>query len=84
MRWAAHDVRLHRTGRQEIRHPVVGDVRLDFEVLELPAAPGLSVVTSTAPAGPQQSQVEQLPEVRAGGGALRARAPGWRRSCRPG
>ena len=50
VRWAAHDVRLHRTGRKAIRHPVVGDLNLDFEALELPADPGLSVITFTAPA----------------------------------
>lgn len=51
VRWAAHDVRLHRTGRKAIRHPVVGDLHLDFEALELPADPGLSFITFTAPAG---------------------------------
>lgn len=49
-RWAAHDVRLHRTGRKAIRHPVVGDLHLDFETLELPADPGLTLITFTAPA----------------------------------
>ena len=51
VRWAASDVRLHRTGRKAIRHPVVGDLHLDFEALELPADPGLSLVTFTAPPG---------------------------------
>ncbi len=50
VRWAAHDVRLHRTGRKAIRHPVVGDLHLDFEALELPADPGLTFITFTAPA----------------------------------
>jgi hypothetical protein len=27
-RWAAHDVRLHRTGRKRYHHPVVGDLEL--------------------------------------------------------
>ena len=51
MRWAAHDVRLHRTGRKAIRHPVVGDLNLEFEALELPADPGLTFITFSAPAG---------------------------------
>ena len=51
MRWAAHEVPLHRTGRKAIRHPLVGDLHLDFEALELPADPGLAFVTFTAPAG---------------------------------
>ena len=48
-RWAAHDVRLHRTGRKHVRHPVVGELHLDFEVLELPADPGLTLITFTSP-----------------------------------
>ncbi len=36
-RWAAHDVRLHQTRTKHFHHPVVGDLRLDFEALELPA-----------------------------------------------
>ncbi|MFS0699323.1 helix-turn-helix domain-containing protein [Cellulomonas sp. 179-A 4D5 NHS] len=50
-RWAAHDVRLHRTGRKHLRHPVVGELHLDFEVLDLPADPGLTVITFTTPTG---------------------------------
>jgi transcriptional regulator with XRE-family HTH domain len=50
-RWATHDVRLHRTGRKNLRHPVVGELHLDFEVLELPADPGLTLITFTTPAG---------------------------------
>jgi transcriptional regulator with XRE-family HTH domain len=43
-RWAAHDVRLHRTGIKRFRHPVVGDLHLTFEVMELVADDGLSLV----------------------------------------
>lgn len=50
-RWAAHDVRLHRTGRKHVRHPVVGELHLDFEVLDLAADPGLTLITFTSPAG---------------------------------
>ena len=50
-RWATHDVRLHRTGRKHLRHPVVGELHLDYEVLELPADPGLSLIAFTTPAG---------------------------------
>jgi transcriptional regulator with XRE-family HTH domain len=35
-RWAAHNVRFHRTGRKRLRHPVVGDLDLSFEAMELP------------------------------------------------
>ncbi|GLY29079.1 helix-turn-helix transcriptional regulator [Kineosporia sp. NBRC 101731] len=50
-RWAAHDVRLHQLGTKHFRHPAVGEMHLNFEVLELPADPGLLLVTFTAPAG---------------------------------
>lgn len=46
--WAAQQVRFHRTGRKSFRHPVVGDLDLSFEALELPADPGLSLVIYTA------------------------------------
>jgi transcriptional regulator with XRE-family HTH domain len=43
-RWAAHNVRQHQTGRKRLHHPVVGDLELTYEVLALPADPGLSLV----------------------------------------
>ena len=51
IRWAAHDVRLHRTGVKQFRHPVVGDVDLNFEVMQLIADPGLTMTLLSAPAG---------------------------------
>jgi transcriptional regulator with XRE-family HTH domain len=50
-RWAAHDVRLHRTGIKSFHHPVVGDLHLNYEVMELPADPGLSLIAFSAEAG---------------------------------
>lgn len=38
-RWAAHNVRRHRTGRKQLHHPVVGDLRLTYEVMDLWADP---------------------------------------------
>jgi transcriptional regulator with XRE-family HTH domain len=49
--WARHDVRFHRTGTKRVRHPLVGELTLDYEVLELPADPGLELVTYSAPPG---------------------------------
>jgi transcriptional regulator with XRE-family HTH domain len=51
VRWAAHDVRLHRTGRKHFHHPAVGDLHLNFEVLDLPADPGLALIAFSAEAG---------------------------------
>jgi len=51
VRWGAHDVQLHRTGLKHIRHPVAGDLHLSYEVMELPADPGLALVAFSAEAG---------------------------------
>lgn len=48
-RWASQDVRLHRSGRKRMHHPVVGRLDLDVESLELPADPGLHLTVYTAP-----------------------------------
>jgi len=50
-RWAAHDVRFHRTGHKRLHHPVVGPLELDFEAMEFPAHPGLTLLVYTAAAG---------------------------------
>jgi hypothetical protein len=41
IRWADHNVRKHRSGIKRFRHPVVGDISLAYESLELVADPGL-------------------------------------------
>ena len=50
-RWAAHNVRFHRTGHKKLHHPVVGDLDLNFEAMELPSQPGLTMLVYTAPQG---------------------------------
>lgn len=50
-RWAAHNVRFHRTGHKKLHHPVVGDLDLSFEAMELPSRPGLTMLVYTAPKG---------------------------------
>ncbi|MCJ1715264.1 helix-turn-helix transcriptional regulator [Microbacterium sp. M1A1_1b] len=49
--WAEHDVRLHRTGKKRIDHPVVGVLELDYEALDLVADPGLTMFTYSAEPG---------------------------------
>jgi hypothetical protein len=44
-------VRRHRTGRKQLHHPVVGDLRLTYEVMDLSADPGLSLVVYSAEPG---------------------------------
>lgn len=50
-RWAKHNVRFHRTGFKKVRHPVVGDLELNFEAMELPSNPGLTLLVYTAAPG---------------------------------
>lgn len=50
-RWAAHDVRFHRTGTKRLHHPAVGDLDLTYEALELPADPGLTMLVYGAEPG---------------------------------
>ncbi|MGY3684700.1 hypothetical protein ACVWXU_008323 [Streptomyces sp. TE33382] len=46
--WAKHNVRLHHTGRKSFRHPAIGFLALDFNAMELPAQPGLTLTAYTA------------------------------------
>ncbi|MGU3290855.1 helix-turn-helix domain-containing protein [Williamsia sp. M5A3_1d] len=49
--WAAHDVRNHETGVKRIHHPVVGDIELNYEAMEVLSTPGTQLVAfSAAPA----------------------------------
>ena len=56
IRWAAHDVRFHRVATKQMHHPLVGDMTLAFEALELPADQGLSVVTYSAEPGSESEE----------------------------
>lgn len=56
-RWAAHDVRLHRSGRKHFRHRAVGDLNLTFDALEL-LEPGLTFTAYTVE--PNTSDADNL------------------------
>ncbi|WP_017547159.1 helix-turn-helix transcriptional regulator [Nocardiopsis prasina] len=49
--WGAHDVRHHGTGFKTFDHPVVGEMTLAFEGMELAAEPGLTLTVYTAEPG---------------------------------
>jgi hypothetical protein len=49
-RWAAHDVRFHRTGIKKLHDPVVGDLDSNFESMELPSDRSLIVLVYAASA----------------------------------
>ncbi len=51
VRWAAHNVRFHRTGSKRLRHPVVGELELSYETLTLDADDGLRLALYTAEVG---------------------------------
>jgi hypothetical protein len=59
--WAAHNVLFHRTGFKQLHHPVVGDLDLTYEALELPSDPGLTLLVYTAePGTPTQDALNLL------------------------
>jgi transcriptional regulator with XRE-family HTH domain len=61
VRWAAHNVKLHHTGVKRFHHPVVGDLTLDFESLELPGDPGQTLLVYTAePSSPSDHALQLL------------------------
>ncbi|MFE3187593.1 helix-turn-helix domain-containing protein [Nocardia sp. NPDC059240] len=49
--WAGHGVRTLAGGRKHLNHPVVGELELDWQVLQVLTAQDQTLVTYTAPAG---------------------------------
>ncbi len=61
VRWATHHVKLHRTGVKRFHHPVVGELTLDYETLDLPGDPGQKVlVYSAEPGSPSRQALDLL------------------------
>ncbi|RZT89014.1 helix-turn-helix protein [Pseudonocardia sediminis] len=59
--WAAHDVRYHDTGVKRLRHPVVGDLDLSYEVAELRGDQDLTMFAYSAePRSPSADALEIL------------------------
>ena len=59
VRWAAHNVKFHRTGSKQLHHPMVGDLTLAYEALELPADHGQRILVYTAePASPSDDALK--------------------------
>lgn len=77
-RWAAHNVRFHDTGIKDLHHPVVGDITLTYNRMEVAADPGQMLMIWTAEpasksaealsllgswaASPQQSALQDTPD----------------------
>ena len=61
VRWAAHNVKFHRTGSKALHHPVVGDLTLDYEALELAGDEGQRILIYNAePASPSAEALDLL------------------------
>jgi transcriptional regulator with XRE-family HTH domain len=61
VRWASHDVRQYRSGTQPFHHPLVGDLTLHYEALQLAADIGQILIVYTAdPNTPAQHALDRL------------------------
>jgi transcriptional regulator with XRE-family HTH domain len=58
--WASHDVDFFVSGVKGFHHPVVGDITLDYERLEVAADSGLTITTYTAEPGSPSEQALKL------------------------
>ena len=59
-RWAAHDVRFHNAGVKHFHHPVVGELRLTYNRLDLAADHGLTIFTYAAEPGSRSEEALNL------------------------
>ena len=58
--WATHNVRFHNTGVKHFHHPVVGDLTLTFNRLDLAADHGLTIFTYAAEPGSRSEEALKL------------------------
>jgi hypothetical protein len=59
--WAAHDVRFSCSGVKDLRHPLVGDLTLPYEALDVANEPGLRLnVYTPTPGSPTQDALDLL------------------------
>jgi transcriptional regulator with XRE-family HTH domain len=59
-RWAGQDVRFHDTGIKRLHHPVVGELNLSFNRLEVAADRGLTILGYAAQPGSRDEQALKL------------------------
>ncbi|MER6982245.1 helix-turn-helix transcriptional regulator [Streptomyces carpinensis] len=69
-RWARHDVKFHRSGLKRLRHPLVGELVLPYEAMELPADPGLRLNFYTPEPDSPEREALSLLASWAGPGAI--------------
>ena len=58
--WAAHNVRLHTKGVKQFNHPIVGELELSFDRMELMGDPGLMIVAYTVEPGSKSAKALSL------------------------
>lgn len=59
--WSSHNVRHHGAGAKIFRHPVVGEMTIAYEGLEMAAEPGLTLtIYSTEPGSPSEEAMRLL------------------------
>lgn len=58
--WGAHDVREHRSGLKKVHHPVVGDLDLAYQAMDLASDRGLAMVVFSAEPGSATHERLQL------------------------
>jgi transcriptional regulator with XRE-family HTH domain len=58
--WAAHNVHAHDSGVKRLYHPLVGELALTYETMELAANPGLTIAVYTAEPGSKSEQALDL------------------------
>jgi transcriptional regulator with XRE-family HTH domain len=58
--WAAHDVRFHASAVKQLTHPIVGELSLRFNRLDIAADHGLTLFTYAAEPGSRSEEALQL------------------------
>jgi transcription regulator MmyB-like protein len=59
-RWGAHNVRIHDRGTKRLHHPVVGDLTLSYETMQLTADSELTIAVYTAEPGSSSEEALNL------------------------
>jgi transcriptional regulator with XRE-family HTH domain len=60
-RWSSHNVRHHGAGFKIFRHPIVGEITIAYEGLEMAAEPGLTLtIYSAEPGSPSEEALRLL------------------------
>src|SRR5450756_886155 len=62
--WGRHDVEETTRGRMRIKHPLVGELSLDWDAYPMPGAPGPVLIVFTAPqGGPDAERLQRLADL---------------------